>query len=195
MTKDEIYEHLAQVYLGKKQGAKDKRKKKRKFHSEFELLIKVLIAVIVLSSAFYGLTAFLSRRTGYARSSVLFALTNNPLRVKYDLTDPYPQVSSFSISIPKMDASKYRQLNFSIRGMEEGYPGMVKIVLKNKKNEIAFVIVDGVDLKWRKFNIPLSEFNKISDWTNLTDVSFVFEAWNVEKSRGSVLIDDLCFAS
>ncbi|HOW36070.1 MAG TPA: hypothetical protein PL155_06635 [Candidatus Omnitrophota bacterium] len=195
MTKDEIYEHLAQVYLGKKQNAKDKRRRKNKFHPDAELLLKVLIAVVVLSSVFYGFTAFLSKKNGYARSSVLFALSNSPIRIKYDLREPFPQVSSFSIPIPKINASKYSRLTFSIRGLDEGTPGMMKVVLKNKKNEVSFYFIKGVGEKWQKFSIPLSEFSKITDWYNLTDVSFVFEAWNAEDKRGAVLIDDVCFAS
>lgn len=195
MTKDEIYEHLAQVYLGKKQNAKDKRKKKNKFHPDAELLLKVLIAVVVLASVFYGFTAFLSKKNGYPRSSVLYALSNSPIRITYDLREPYPQVSSFSIPIPKINASKYHRLSFSIRGMDASAPGMVKVVLKNKKNEISFYIIKGVGEKWQKFSIPFSEFGKITDWYNLTDVSFVFEAWNTEHKRGEVLIDDVCFAS
>lgn len=192
MTKDEIYEHLAKVYLGKREGLEEK-KKKPVFDLNFS--IHILITVVVLASVFYGLTAFLSRKSIYAQKSVIFALSNNPIRIKYDLSYPYPQVSNFSIPIPKVNIAKYNDLTFSIRGTEEGYPGVVKLILKNKKNETSYYFVKGVELKWQKVSIPLSEFDRITDWTNLTEVSFALEAWNTEKKRGIVLIDDLCFSN
>ncbi len=192
MTKDEIYEHLAKVYLGKREQVEEK-KKKPSFDLAF--LLNIAITVVVLCGVFYGLTAFLSRKSIYAQKSVIFALSNSPIRIKYDLNYPYPQVSNFSIPIPKMNIGKYNELTFSIRGMEEGWPGVVKLILKNKKNEMSYYFIKDVGLKWQKVSIPLSEFDRITDWTNLTDVSFVFEAWNAQKKRGIVLIDDLCFSN
>ncbi len=190
MTKDEVYDHLAQVYLGKRDNTEKKKPSRfdTKFIQHFTAMVLVLICV------FYGLSAFLSHKSSEVQQSVIFALNNNPIRLKYNLNHPYPQISEFSIPIPKVNAAKYKSLSFSIRGLEEGYPGIVKIILKNKKSEESFYFVHGVDLKWRKFQIPLAEFRGISDWSNLTDVAFVFEAWNALKKKGIVLIDEICFA-
>lgn len=86
-------------------------------------------------------------------------------------------------------------MNFSIRGFAEGYPGVVKIVVKNGKNETASYFVKDVQLHWQRFSIPFEEFKQITDWTNLSEISFVFESWNVDKKKGIVLIDDVCFSS
>lgn len=193
MTKNEIYEHLAQVYLGKREGFEEKKKKQPPL--DYNFFVHILMTIVVLASVFYGLSAFLSHKSIETQKNIIFALNNSPLRIKYNLTHPYPQVSQFSIPIPKVNAAKYQSFGFSIRGMEEGYPGIVKVILKNRKNEEAFYFIEGVKLKWRKFSIPLSEFRGISDWTSLTDVSFVFEAWNTEKKKGIVLIDEICFSS
>ena len=79
--------------------------------------------------------------------------------------------------------------------MEEGYPGVVKIVLKNQKNEVSSYLIKGVQLEWQDYSIPLEAFDQITDWTNLTDISFIIESWNAEKKKGVVLIDNLCFSS
>src|SRR3989338_4126665 len=118
MTKDEIYERLAQVYLGKREKIEEKKKPQ----ADIKLLINIIVTVTVLSSVFYGLSAFFSLKNADIRKNVIFALSNNPIRIKYDLSYPYPQISGFSIPIPKMNASKYKNLSFSIRGMEEGFP-------------------------------------------------------------------------
>ncbi len=190
MTRDEIYDHLAQVYLGKR--AKVEEKKKQKFNAW--LVINIILMTVILVSVVYGLTAFLTNRGEYSKRSVIFALNNGPVRIAYDLREPYPQVKTFSLAIPTLNAVKYDKLKFSIRGLEEGFPGVVKLILKNSKNETASYYIKDVRLKWQELNIPLNEFTQISDWTNLTDVSFILEAWNVEKKRGIVLVDNICFS-
>src|SRR3989338_4011294 len=125
MTRDEIYNHLAQVYLGKRN--KTEEKKKKQFNAAW-LGINLVIAVIILASSFYGLTAFLTHRAESLHSHVIFALNNGPIRFRYDLNEPYPSVKTFSLTIPKIDLTRYEQLNFSIRGLEEGHPGVIKIV-------------------------------------------------------------------
>ena len=190
MTKNEIYEHLARVYIGKSEIAENK--KKRSIRPSF--IGKILVMILLLAGTFAGLSAFLSKRNVYSSNRIIFALSNGPLRVKYNLNDPYPQVKRFLIPIPQVDTSKYSDLNFSIRGLEDGFPGIVKVVLKNKKNEEAFYFIDGVGLKWKKVSIPLNEFDTITDWTSLSDLAFVLEAWNTEKRKGIILIEDVCFA-
>ena len=190
MTRDEIYDHLAQVYLGKRDRVEEK--KKRQWNAW--LVINIVITVIILASAFYGLTAFLTRRGESSKNSVLFALNNSPIRVSYNLNSPFPQVKSFSLTIPQLNASQYDKLSFSIRGLEEGFPGVVKVILKNQKNEVASFYIKDVRLKWQELNIPFDEFTQITDWTNLTEVSFVLEAWNAEKKKGVILIDNICFS-
>ena len=191
MTRDEIYDHLAQVYLGKRDKVEEK-KKKPTFNAW--LVINIVITAVILVSAFYGFTAFLTQRNDPARKSVIFALTNGPIRIIYDLNEPYPQIKTFSLSVPDVNASKYKSLRFSIRGLEEGYPGVVKIIVKNQKNETASVFIKDVRLKWQDMSIPFEEFSQITDWNEITEVSFVLEAWNAEKKKGIVLLEDVCFS-
>lgn len=191
MTRDEIYDHLAQVYLGKRNKVETKRKKQ--FNAW--LVINIVIAFIILASTSYGLSAFLTRRTETLQRSVIFALNNSPIRITYNLNEPYPQVKNFSLSIPEINLAKYHALNFSIRGLEEGYPGVMKIMIRNDKNETSSYFIKDVKLQWQRLTIPFSEFEHITDWSHVVDVNFVFEAWNVEKKKGIVLIDDVCFSS
>ena len=192
MTRDEIYDHLAQVYLGKRKGAGG-RKKKKQFSAW--LLINIVITVIIFASIMYGLTAFLTKRNSLFRNNVVYALHNGPIRIPYNLHEPFAPVKTFSLSIPEMDISKYSKINFSIRGTEEGTPGIVKIVIKNKKNEISANYVEDVGLEWQEVTIPFEAFKEITDWSNVSDVSFVLESWNVYKKKGSVLIDNLSFST
>ena len=93
MTRDEIYDHLAQVYLGKRD--KIEEKKKRQFNAW--LVINIVITLVILISAFYGLTAFLTHRSDFLKNNVVFSLNNGPIRISYNLNSPYPQVKIFSL--------------------------------------------------------------------------------------------------
>lgn len=191
MTRDDIYDHLAQVYLGKKTRVDEKRKK------EFNawLVINIGITAIIFFSAFYGLSAFLTHKATSLEKKVMFALYNGPVKIEYNFQESFPPVKTFSLSIPEVDAARYTKLQFSVRAKEEGQPGIVKIVLRNSRNETAYYYIQGVGLNWREFNIPLEEFKQITDFSSLTDISFVLEAWNVEKPKGIILIDNLSFSS
>ena len=191
MKRDEIYDHLAQVYLGKR--TKTDIKKKRQFNAW--LVINIFITAIIFTSAFYGLTAFLTHQNSSLKSRIIFSLHNGPVRIEYDLTDSFSPVKTFAVNVPPIDASRYDKIKFSIRGKEEGVPGVVRVVVKNRLNEESSYYVQGVGLDWQEFSIPLDEFKQITDWSNLTDISFVLESWNINDKKGLVLIDNLCFSS
>jgi hypothetical protein len=191
MTRDDIYDHLAQVYLGKR--TKIDVKKERQFSAW--LLINILITVIIFTSAFYGLTAFLTHRNADLQSRVIFSLHNGMVRIEYNFKDPFPPVKAFALDVPEVDAGKYNKIQFSARGKEEGVPGIIKVVVKNQRGEEAAYYIQGVGLDWHEYTIPLEEFKQITDWASLTDISFVLESWNVDDKKGLVLIDHICFSS
>ncbi len=190
MTRDEIYDHLARVYMGKRKEADSQGKSRRNAW----LLNNILITVIIFAGAFYGLTAFLTQH-GHGRSRIIFSLHNGLVRLDYDFNQDFSPVKSLSLSIPQMDASKYKNVQFSIRTKDGGTPGILKVVLVNEKGETASYYIQGMDASWQEYSIPLEEFRQITDWTHLKDISFVMESWNVEQKKGVVLIDNICFTS
>jgi len=191
MTRDEIYDHLAKVYLGKRQDVVEQKKKKSLNRSW--LVMNIAITAVILISTVYGFTAFLTRRVTF-KNEVFYSLNNNPIRIVYDLNDPFPSTKTFSITIPHKDVSKYTHLNLSIRGMNDSYAGVVKMVVGNQRNEKAIYYIQNVQGAWQKVSIPLEKLN-LTDWSTITDVSFVLEAWNVDVKKGTVLIDDLSFSN
>ena len=191
MTRDEIYEHLAKVYLGKRESVAETKKKKAVNKSW--LVINISITAVIVISTVYGFTAFLTRR-GDLQNQVFYALNNNPLRIVYDLNEPYPSAKTFAITLPGKDASKYSKLNLTIRGMNGAYPGIVKLTVSNAKNEKATYYIKNVDADWKKISVPFENLN-LTDWTTVREVAFVLEAWNVDFRRGTVLIDDVSFSN
>jgi len=191
MNRDEIYDHLAKVYLGKKNSVQETKKKK--INSAW-LAMNIVITLLILASSFYGFTAFLNRQQLDLKNRVVYSLNNNPIRIVYDLEYPYPPVKSFSLTIPTKDVSKFSKLNISVRGMDAGYPGVVKIILTNQKNEKATYFLQDIGVDWQHVSIPLEKF-RMTDFTTVTDLSFVLESWNVQSKKGTMLVDDISFSN
>lgn len=191
MTRDEIYDHLAKVYLGKRQNVVEEKKKKTLNQSW--MIINIVITAVILITTIYGFTAFLTRQVAM-NNGIVYSLTNNPIKVAYDLNEPYPSSKTFAITIPNKDASKYNRMNLSVRGMNGGYPGIVKMIVGNQRNEKATYYIKNVGQSWQKVSIELDKLN-LTDWSTVTDVSFVLEAWNVDFKKGTLLIDDVSFSN
>lgn len=191
MTRDEIYDHLAKVYLGKRQNVVEEKKKKSLNQSW--MIINIVITAVILITTIYGFTAFLTRKVAM-NNGIVYSLTNNPIKVAYDLNDPYPSSKTFAITIPNKDASKYNRMNLAVRGMNGAYPGVVKMIVGNQRNEKATYYIKNVGQSWQKVTIELDKLN-LTDWSTVTDVSFVLEAWNVDFKKGTLLIDDVSFSN
>ncbi len=191
MTRDEIYDHLAQVYLGKRK--KSDIKKKQQLNAW--LVINICITGIIFFSVFYGLTAFLTQQKSVLKSNIIFSLHNGPIYIAYNFNEEFPPVKKFSLDISSMNVAKYKEIRFSIRAKEEGSPGIVKVVFENSFNEESFYYVRGIDFSWKEIRIPFEKFAQITDWNDMKNVSFVLESWNVDKKKGVVLIDEVRFSS
>ena len=190
MNRDEIYDHLAQVYLGKRKEADVKHKKQY----DVWLFINILIIIIVFASATYGLTAFLTRKSPDLRSHVLYTLHKGPIQIPYNFREESNPIKEFTLAVETIDATKYSKLAFRARAKEEGNPGIVKVVLRNTRNEVAYYYISGVDFDWKTYSIPFTEFKDITEWQGLVDISFVLESWNVEKDKGILLIEEIVFS-
>ncbi len=190
MTKDEIYEHLAKVYLGKK------KKKKKAPGIKFYLLVflNVFAAIGITVVLFSGLKnpVFKAR---FNKNSLYYSVNQYPLRLQYNFNAPFPQIENFSLPLPEVDARSYSLLEFSIKSGKGNAPEILKITLENRKKEMASHFLKRISGKWQKVIIPLADFKEITDWSNITRIHFVFEAWNTGTKKGSVLIDDICFSN
>jgi hypothetical protein len=191
MTREEIYEHLARVYLGK-------RKNNKKNNNLAKIFLLVNLLAVLLLPSFYIIKNSknqLKIRQSPQKQSFALALNYYPLRLVYNFQDNSPQIENLSLYFPDLNVENYESLVFSIRGAKNSSPRILKIYLENKKREKSTYYFDGITTKWQKIIIPLSEFNQITDWSNISRLSFIIEAWNTDDEKGSVIIDDVCFYS
>ena len=192
MTRDEIYDHLAQVYLGKRENAVEKKAGQHRSH--VWLVINIVTTAFILASVVYGLTAFFAKRNDEFKSRIIYALSNSPIRLAYNVGGEYPQVKDLTIEIPRVDVSKFSRVNLSLKGQDGGGPGMLKVVLTNDKQEKASYYLQGIKSRWQDYSISFDELN-LTDWKTLKEISFVVEAWNADKQSGAVFIDNISFSN
>ena len=192
MTRDEIYDHLAQVYLGKREQVKVEPPKPR-IPSAW-LVINGVITALILASMVYGLTAFLANHDDLLKSRVIYSLNNSPIRLSYNVGAGLPQTKDLSIALPSVDVTKYSRLNLTVKASGGGNPGMVKIVLTNSLAERATYYLQGIKPRWQDYSIAFDQLN-LTDWKSLKDISFVVEAWNADRAEGTVFIDNISFSN
>lgn len=190
MTRDEIYDHLAKVYLGKREIEKVQPRQQ----PPSWLVINLVITAFILASIFWGLTAFLTQRDDLLKSRVIYALNNSPIRLSYNVGAGLPQVKALSIAIPPVDVKKYRRVSMSLRGMNDGNPKVLKVILTNAKEEQASYYLQNLSYRWQDYSLAFDDLN-ITDWGTLKDLSFVVESWNADKPSGTVLIDNISFSN
>jgi hypothetical protein len=191
MTKDEIYEHLAKVYLGKK-----KKKKKQKNFKFYTLLFINVVTLPLIAALIVGAvnSRFLKGSKVKTGNAIQLSLNAYPLRISYDFKDDRPQVQDFVLNLPDIDVSRFSRLEFLLRAGKRDYPRLIKLTLQNKRRETSFYYLSSISHNWQRISIPLSEFKGLNDFSNLTRISFGFESWNQNNKSGSVLIEDLGFS-
>ncbi len=185
----EIYERIADTYLGKRNNKQHRAKaKKRKWVIAFALTCSlVLVTVVFLSSS-----AFFSRQNTGA--SIYVLSERYPLRLVYDLNPPQLGIKKFSYALPKIDAKSARYLSLRIKGAKfSGFTNILRIEIENIRHEKDTYYIRDITNKWQDFSIELSNFAKITEWSKITGLSFIFEDWNVSSKNGIIYVDNIRF--
>jgi len=107
---------------------------------------------------------------------------------------PHTSFNGFYFLLQGIDLSEYKYLIFYARGDEtKGYTRRFQIELKTP-NQSSKYIVDGITSKWKRFVIPLSAFERIDNWKNITELTIVFNE-NVTEKKGTLYFDNFYFST
>ena len=115
------------------------------------------------------------------------------LSLDYKVDSPNPAYNGIWMKLNGLDASKFTNLVFYIKGNPgKKFTDRFKIELKNK-NEVGKCMVTGITSDWQKITIPLKDIKDITDLSSLTEFVIVFDDINATEKTGSINIDDICF--
>jgi len=182
MDKKDIYEHLAKIYL-------DASSKKKTPSPKYPFLKNpvyiVLVVVFVLSSLLS--VYFLQRKA--LKSQIALVIYPYPVKINFNF-DP-AQKEICSINLKKLNLSRFKALEFAVKKTEFSDNISLRIEFTNSFNENSEAYIKGVTNKWQMHRIKFSEFRNIKDWSDMTNLSFIVEQWNVQKKKGVVYIDNV----
>lgn len=116
------------------------------------------------------------------------------MKLDYSVESKNPAYNGFWMNLQNLDASKYDALSVWVKGdVKAGYTTVFKLELKTASKQVGRFYVTNVTDQWQEVIIPLKDFKGISDFSNLTELVFVFEDKIASNKKGVIYIDDIRF--
>lgn len=122
--------------------------------------------------------------------------TGFAMKLDYSVDSKNPAYNGFWMSLNGIDASKYKNLTFWVKGDAKiGYTTVFKVELKNAAKQVGRYYVTNVTDQWQEVIIPLTEFKGLSDLSNMSEFVIVFEDRIASNKKGVIYVDDIKFTS
>lgn len=182
MDKKDIYEHLANIYLDVSSKKKKRRQDDFKFRNLFFVSISLIIGLsILLFNAF--------RYKNFNSSQIALVLHHDFVKINFNF-DP-TQKEIYSIALNKLNLNRYKALAFSAKKTNHNDAISLRIEFNNTFNEKSFVYLRDISHKWKEFTIAFTDFKGITDWSEMSMLSFVMEEWNAKEKKDIVYLDNI----
>lgn len=184
MQRKDIYEHLAEIYLNSSPRHKKKPVKATKVFS-----VVFASGILFLCSLIIVFSAINFRKNKSLKSTTTLILQHNIIRLKFNFDPAKKEV--YTIALNKLDLMKFTTLGFSTK--KESLKDIIslRVEFTNAFKEKSEVYIKDISNKWQEHQIKLSEFKEISDWSDMTELSFIIEEWNAEEDGGVVYLDNI----
>jgi len=116
----------------------------------------------------------------------------NSVRLMYNVDSPKAAFNGMSTMLLGVDFTPYKYLVMSVKGDEEaGFTPRFKLELKNKKGESGIYILNGVTSAWKDFVLPLKDFQGLTRFDQMKELSVVFDDMRCNPLNGVVYIDNI----
>jgi len=183
MDKKDIYEHLAKIYLD---ASSNKEKKKKAYPRVFKNLFLIIIVFVFA----FGFVFFNNSRKNKAfHSEVALVLLPDVVKINFHFDPARKEI--YALNLNKLNLTQFKALAFSVK--KANYENIISLRVEfttpfREKSEIYF---KDIPHKWQDFKINLSQFKGISDWSEMSNLTFAIEEWNTKEKRGVVYIDNV----
>lgn len=116
------------------------------------------------------------------------------MKLEYSVESKNPAYNGFWMFLQNLDASKYDNVAFRVKGdTKAGYTTVFKVEIKNASKQVGRYYVTNVTDQWQDVVIPLKDFKGITDYSNMTEFVIVFEDRIASNKKGVIYIDDIRF--
>ncbi|HOW42753.1 MAG TPA: hypothetical protein P5110_09060 [Candidatus Omnitrophota bacterium] len=186
MDKKDIYEHLAKIYLDN--SSTSTAKKKQETLEDYRLFIFIGIAILVVLGLLF-LIPFSRHKP--VRTENLIVLAPDAIRLSYNLHPAKKEIYSFDLQ--KANLSKFNVLGFALKKDHYADTISLRVELVNAFNEKSEIYIRDIPTTWKEYKILFTEFKSISNWSEMSSLSFVIEEWNTKENSGEILVDNVRF--
>jgi hypothetical protein len=183
MDKKDIYEHLAKIYLD---ASLKKQKKSEKYPQLVKNISVVSLAVVLAIGSGFIFTYLRDRPYNQEVSLVLL-----PDAAKINFHFDPARKEIFALQLNRLDLSRYKALKFSAKKANYNNIIALKVEFTNNFKERSDIYYKDLPTRWQDFSVSLSDFKGISDWSEMTNLTFTIEEWNVQEKKGVVYIDNV----
>jgi len=188
MDKKEIYEHLANIYLDA--SSKTKRRKKSKKYFPF-LQSGLLFGIIIIATLSLAQFTRLQNNLPQKSTEIALFLQNEAVKINFNFDPAKKEI--FSLKLNNLDLTRYKNLSFAVRKINPSDTINMRVELSSRFREKSAVYFKNIPSAWQEYSLKLSEFKDISNWSEMDNLSFIIEEWNVRGKKGIVFIDDVKF--
>lgn len=184
MDKKEIYEHLAKIYL----DASLKKTKKYRDYPLFKNLFFFSIAIICVLAT---LIPAHFKKNNRLNSEFALILMTDIAKINFNFNPAKKE--SYLIKLNKLNLSKFHSLAFGLKKINHKDTISVRVEFTNAFKEKSELYVKNIPAKWQDYILNFSDFKSITDWSEMSEVSFSIEQWNARENHGVVYIDNVRF--
>lgn len=183
MDKKDIYEHLAKIYLDASSSKEKKSQARRRFFKKPFFIIGFFIFgfIVVFSIAL--------NRNKTLNSELTLLLQPDAIKINFHFDPAKKEI--YSLDLNTLDLCRFKSLGFSAKKTKSTDVISLRVEFVSSFKEKSEVYFKDIPSKWQDYKIELSKFKDISDWSNMTRLSFVVEEWNVKEKKGIVYIDNV----
>ncbi len=195
MHNKDIYDYLANTYIS---NAKQNRLKRFFFNKKKPYQNPIVLGSIVVSIVFLITALIINRPTRNLKADIVSYNINLPgdvIRLSYDFSPKEYNIDriGYEVNLNSFDASKFNLITLNARKTIGTKPVSLRVDVENKRREKTTAYINGITDKWKKFSLPLKDFDRITDRSNIDKIVFTAERWNTSLGEDTILIDDLSF--
>jgi hypothetical protein len=184
MEKQDIYEHLAKIYLDASSA------KKKKQTAPPHLVRNLFVMSVVMIAGLTGALALNLRKPhGTPQGSELaLVLSSDVIKINFNF-DPAKK-ETYTLDLKNLDMSDFRTLTFAAKRRTD-HALSLRVEFVNAYKEKSEVYFRDLTANWHEYRADLSEFKNISDWSGMKQIIFSIEEWNTREKSGVVYIEDM----
>ncbi|MFH1578114.1 MAG: hypothetical protein ABIC18_03475 [Candidatus Omnitrophota bacterium] len=186
MHRKEVYEHLAQIYLGASNN-------KRKTPIQRAPLFKYLFALslIVIASLVFVLGNVSRNQRPAVNKEIALVIEPGLTQMNFDFNLAKKEILRFDLA--GLNLAEYESLKFLARKVDVSGNLHLHLGLRNRLGESSEFYLKDISGQWHDFKIALADFKGITEWSDMAELEFVIEAWNTNAKNGKLYIDTVRF--